>query len=110
MMLRGIIFFFIFVSASAFADQAPLEIQMKSLSYLPKKVEISAGQAIVWKNTSYTKHSATSEDGKTFDTGMVAPGHASREILFNQPGDFIYHCSMHGKTMSGEIVVKALGK
>jgi plastocyanin len=89
----------------------PTVIEMKSITYSPKKIEITAGDSVVWKNTSYTKHSATSNDGgKTFDTGMVSPGQSSKAVLFAQPGDFLFNCSVHGKTMSGEIVVKAASK
>jgi plastocyanin len=110
-MMKKIILLTFFFATASFADQAPLEIQMKSLSYFPKKLQITTGQAVTWKNVSYTKHSAVSnDDGKTFDTGMIAPGKSSGEILFAQPGDFIYHCMMHGKTMTGEIVVKAAVK
>jgi plastocyanin len=94
------------VSASA-----PLEIQIKSLSYAPKEVEITVGQSVIWKNTALTKHSATSNDnGKTFDTEMLAPGKSSQVITFDKAGDYPYHCNLHGKTMSGEISVKADAK
>jgi plastocyanin len=91
-------------SICAFA--APVEIQMKSLSYDPKNVDIVVGQSIVWKNVAYTEHSAASNDAKTFDTGMIAPGDHSKEITIKTPGVYSYHCSMHGRTMSGQITVK----
>ena len=58
-----------------------------------------------------TKHSATSDDdGKTFDTGDIEPGKSSKAVEFEKPGEFKYHCKVHGKTMSGTIVVKAKAK
>jgi plastocyanin len=84
------------------------EVKMKSLSYDPKRIEITQGESITWKNTSLTDHSATSEDSpKSFDTGLVPPGKESRKIVFNKLGVFKYHCSVHGKTMSGIVSVKA---
>jgi plastocyanin len=100
----------LFLATAALAAD-PTVIEMKSITYSPKKIEITAGDSVVWKNTSYTKHSATSsDDGKTFDTGLISPGQSSKAIMFSHPGDFLFNCSIHGKTMSGEIVVKAARK
>ena len=55
--------------------------------------------------------SATSDDdGKTFDTGDIEPGKSSKAVKFEKPGEFKYHCKVHGKTMSGTVVVKAKAK
>ncbi len=94
-------------SASALAaDQAPVKVQMKSISFAPKSITIEEGQSVVWENVSYTDHSATSyDDGKTFDTTMVAPKASSKPIVFHKAGHYKYLCKMHGRTMSGEVVV-----
>jgi plastocyanin len=84
-----------------------VEVKMKSLGYDPKQVEIKVGESVVWKNTAYTEHSATS--GATpavFDTGMISPGKESKPIKFKKIGQYQYHCSLHGMTMSGIVVVK----
>ena len=50
---------------------------------------------------------ATSEDdGKAFDTGEIKPGESSSPVKFDKEGEFTYHCKIHGKTMSGLVVVK----
>jgi plastocyanin len=83
-------------------------VAVKSLSFSPKKVEVEAGESVVWKSEARTKHSATSDDdGKTFDTGDIEPGKSSKAIKFEKAGEFKYHCKVHGKTMSGTVVVKA---
>jgi plastocyanin len=85
-----------------------ITVTMKSLSYDPKKLEIGVGDAVVWTNKSFAAHTATSDDdGKTFDTGNVEPSGSSKAIKFEKEGEFKYHCVVHGKTMSGTIVVKA---
>jgi len=81
------------------------QITMKSLSYDPKVINVKAGDSVEWMNKSYTEHSATADDGKEFDTGYVAPQKTSKKIVFAKAGTYMYHCSMHGKTMSGEIIV-----
>ena len=40
------------------------------------------------------------------DTGQIKPGESSSPVTFDKEGEFKYHCKIHGKTMSGTIVVK----
>lgn len=79
-------------------------VQMKSISYEPKKLVVHAGDKVEWTNVSLTPHSATSESG-AFDTGMIDPKKSSKAVEFKTPGTFPYHCSMHGKTMSAVVEV-----
>jgi plastocyanin len=93
------------------SEAKPITVTMKSLSYDPKKLEVHVGDSVVWTNTSRTTHSAMSDDdGKTFDTGEIEPGKSSKPVKFEKEGEFKYHCKVHGKTMSGTIVVKAVQK
>jgi plastocyanin len=91
------------------SDAKPSAVEMKSISYDPKSVEVPVGGSIVWINKSFTNHTATSEDGgKTFDTGEIKPNESSSPVKFDKEGEFQYHCKIHGKTMSGTVVVKSL--
>jgi len=95
------------VAWSANAPAAPVSVVMKSISYDPKSVEVPVGGSIVWTNKAFTNHTATSEDdGKTFDTGEIKPNESSSPVKFDKEGEFTYHCKIHGKTMSGTVVVK----
>ncbi len=88
-------------------EAKPVTVTMKSLGYDPRKLEIHVGDSVVWTNESRTTHTAASDDeGKTFDTGEVEPGKSSKPVKFEKEGEFKYHCKVHGKTMSGTIVVK----
>jgi plastocyanin len=89
------------------SDAKPTSVEMKSISYDPKSVEIPVGGSIVWTNKAFTNHTATSEDdSKTFDTGEIKPNESSSAVKFDKEGEFKYHCTIHGKTMSGTVVVK----
>ena len=89
-------------------EPKPTSVEMKSISYDPKSVEVPVGGSIVWTNKAFTNHTATSEDdGKTFDTGEIKPGESSSAVKFDKEGEINYRCKIHGKTMSGTIVVKA---
>ena len=98
-------------TSDAKSDARPVTVTMKSLSYEPKKLEIHVGDSVVWTNGSRTTHTAISDDdGKTFDSGEVEPGKTSKPVKFDKEGEFKYHCKVHGKTMSGTIVVKPAEK
>jgi len=82
-------------------------VTMKSLSFDPEKLEVHAGDSVVWANKAHATHTATSDDDRsTFDTGDVEPGKSSKAVKFGKEGEFPYHCNVHGKSMSGTIVVK----
>lgn len=82
-------------------------VTITSLSYDPKKLEIRAGDSVVWTNKAFSRHTATSDDeGKAFDTGEIPPDESSKAVKFDKVGEFKYHCTVHGKTMSGIILVK----
>ena len=102
-------------------SDSPVVVEMKSLAFEPKTVNIFVGQKLIWKNTSYTQHSATGDvekalsgkDSKNegvFDTGLIDPKAQSKPIVFASPGSFAYHCSVHGKTMGGVVIVKELAQ
>ena len=91
------------------SDAKPTSVEMKSISYDPKSVEVSVGGSIVWTNKAFTNHTATSDDGQTFDTGEIKPNESSSAVKFDKEGEFTYHCKIHGKTMSGVVIVKPAG-
>jgi plastocyanin len=99
---------FTLAASLACAAGETITVKVKSLSYDPKVVEARVGDTVVWSNSSLTKHTATSDDdGKTFDTAEIKPDETSPPVKFEKAGEFNYHCKVHGKSMSGTIVVKA---
>ncbi len=107
------------MAASLACSAETVNVKMKSLSYDPKELAIRLGDSVTWSNAAFSKHTATSsnaafskhtatsyDDGKTFDTGEIQPDATSSPMKFDKDGEFKYHCKIHGKTMSGTIVVK----
>ena len=88
------------------ASANPAVIKMNSLGYDPKVITIKAGEAVQWQNVAHTEHYATADDGKTFDIGPIEPKASSQPVPFPAAGEYKYHCKIHGRTMSGTIVVK----
>ena len=96
------------LTGASVVEAKSITVTMKSLSYDPKSLEVDIGDTVVWTNSSLTKHTATSDDdGKTFNTGEVKPDDKSSPVKFDKVGEFKYHCKIHGRSMSGAIVVKA---
>jgi plastocyanin len=69
-----------------------------TFTFSPTTITIKAGTTVVWTNTTGTSHTVTSDDGKTFDSGIASPIAASGGTFmftFNTPGTFAYHCQIH---------------
>jgi plastocyanin len=103
--------FLAFMLAGSLACSAEtVNVKMKSLSFDPKELAIHLGDSVTWTNAAFSKHTATSDDdGKTFDTGEIQPDATSGPVKFEKEGGFKYHCKIHGRSMSGTIVVKPAG-
>ena len=100
---------FVFVLAASDVCLAveTITVAIRSLSFDPKQVEAHVGDTIVWTNNSLTSHTAISDDdGKSFDTGELKPNETSKPVKLERQGEFRYHCKIHGRSMSGTIVVK----
>jgi len=88
------------------SEGKPITVTMKSLSYDPKNLEVHVGDSVVWSNQARTTHTATSDDdGQTFETGNIEPSRSSTPVRFDKKGEFKYYCKVHGRSMSGTVVV-----
>ena len=91
-----------------------------SLKYVPEDVTISAGQTVVWTNTSSTFHTVTNDpalakdrrhaqlppEAQPFDSGNIAPGEVFQHT-FEVPGTYVYFCIPHETMgMIGKITVE----
>lgn len=70
-----------------------VEVRVKGFAFLPRALEIIAGDSVVWRNEDIAPHSATAVDG-SWDTGAIAKGE-SAEMTFETPGEFAYVCAFH---------------
>lgn len=76
-------------------------------TFSPATITIKAGTTVVWTNMSGAPHTVTSDDGKTFDSGIGNPIAASGgtfKFTFNTAGTFAYHCQIH-PYMKAKVVV-----
>lgn len=82
----------------------PVSIDIRSLRFAKRKVEVDAGTTVLWRNRDPLSHTVTSDDGQ-FDSGEIAPD-ASWSHTFTTPGTFSYHCGPHPE-MKATVVVRA---
>jgi plastocyanin len=75
----------------------------------PQQIEVAPGTEVVWVNRGRNDHDLISDSAAEF--GAVAadfkPGDEYR-FVFNEPGEYPYHCTIHGTAeigMIGTIVV-----
>ena len=78
---------------------------MRGLAFLPRRVEISVGTTLVWRNEDPLAHTVTAVDG-SFDSGLIGAGSTWRKT-FSKPGTYQVTCTPH-PFMKATIVVKAV--
>jgi plastocyanin len=82
-----------------------LTVTIKNGVYSPNPVMVTVGQSVNWLNADTFAHTAT--DSGVFDTGSIAPTSAADgPVLFNTPGTFNYHCTLHANENATIIVTR----
>ena len=92
------------LAAAPLAQAATVTVTINNYTFIPAKVTVHPGDTVTWTNQDSIPHTATSLDGKTFDSGAIDPD-ASWSYTFAKPGSYAYRCSIH-PDMQGEVDVK----
>ena len=79
-------------------------VTISNFKFTPASVTVSRGARITVANHDSTAHTATADDGKSFDTGDIDPG-SSATVSLSKSGTYRYHCSIH-PFMHGTLVVR----
>ena len=69
-----------------------------SFGFVPATITIKVGTTVTWTNNTSAPHTVTSDDGKTFDSGVNTPIGANGgtfSFTFTKAGTFTYHCQIH---------------
>lgn len=95
-----------------------VQVAVQDNEFVPKSVEISVGDTVVWSHQGSRPHTVTADDG-SWDSNPDCPSNIascmvagqSYERQFDQAGTFPYYCKLHGSAggggMAGVVVVKA---
>ena|SRR2546426_11644139 len=92
---------------SASASQMTVSIftdQNGFFGFSPKTLTVKVGTTVTWKNTTQVAHTVTSDDGASFDSGVVPAG-GIFTFTFAKAGSYAYHCDIH-PYMKATIIVK----
>jgi plastocyanin len=81
-----------------------VRVDISMFSFHPSRVTIPSGTKVAWTDRDSTEHTATADNGATFDTGSIQHGQ-TKTFTFTTPGTYAYHCACH-PFMTGTIIVK----
>jgi plastocyanin len=82
---------------------AIVTVVMRNTTFVPGRVQVTAGTTVVWRNEDQLIHTVTAND-KSFDSGLLQPGKTYRRT-FDKPGQYPYYCLPH-PFMKGVVVVR----
>jgi plastocyanin len=91
-------------AASANARGSASTVKISDFKFAPASVTVKPDAGVTVSNQDSTAHTATADDGQSFDTGALDPG-SSQTIAVSKPGTYPYHCSIHS-FMHGTLVVR----
>lgn len=80
-------------------------VVIQNFAYSPKEITVMAGQPVSFTNKDTVAHSLTSDDGTSFDTGLVAQNQSK---IFTAPatsGKYPFHCTPH-PGIKGTLIVE----
>lgn len=80
-----------------------MRVGMRNLTYIPKRIEITAGTTVAWRNDDPLAHTVTAVN-KSFDSGLIDGGGSWRRT-FDRPGTYEVFCQPH-PFMKATIVVR----
>ena len=79
-------------------------VLIKNFSFKPAQITIKRGTKVRWINQDSTTHTATSKNGRSFDSGRLGKGQRYTHT-FKSAGKKKYLCEIH-PFMRGSVVVK----
>jgi plastocyanin len=78
-------------------------VRIDRFLFEPPVLTVRIGDTVEWKNAGSVPHTATSTDGKTFDSSAIASGR-SWSFKPKKKGTFNYVCTLH-PNMKGKLIV-----
>lgn len=79
-------------------------MKIHGFKFVPATLTVTHGGRLTVTNDDGTAHTATADDGHSFDTGTLVPG-ASKTMTVPKPGSYPYLCTLH-PFMHGKLVVQ----
>ena len=89
--------------AAALAAGKTHTVTIEGLKFNPERLEVAAGDTVVWTNQDVVPHTVTASRAKV-ESGEIAPGKSWRFVA-KKKGEMPYICRIH-PTMKATLVVK----
>ena len=89
--------------AAVLAAGKTYTVQIEGMKFVPERLEVAAGDTVVWTNKDFLPHSVTASEAKV-ESGDLAPGNRFRFVA-KKKGEMAYICRLH-PVMKGTLVVK----
>jgi plastocyanin len=80
------------------------KVLIQNFRFKPAHITIKRGTKVRWINKDSTAHTATANNGRSFDSGRLRPGQRYTHT-FKSAGKKRYHCKIH-PDMRASVVVK----
>jgi plastocyanin len=83
---------------------APPTVNVQSIdnTFRPDRIEVAPGTEVVWVNRGRNEHDISFDAGFGVTAADFQPGDEYRHV-FTEPGEYPYHCTIHGTTTVGMI-------
>jgi plastocyanin len=93
------------LSSAVEAKKRPTKtVLIQGFKFKPANITIKRGTRVIWINRDSAQHTATANNGRSFDSGLLRKGQRYTHT-FKSAGRKNYHCEPH-PFMKGSIVVK----
>lgn len=101
--LRSFAVVALFLLIPAVVSATEYFVDIPGFNFDPAELTIMEGDIVTWTNNHTFNHTSTSDDGSTWDSGIIPPGE-SFSHTFTAAGTYPYHCTIH-LSMTGTITV-----
>jgi plastocyanin len=89
--------------AAVFAAEKTHEVRIEGIKFVPERLEVAAGDMVVWTNKDLVPHTVTASQAKV-ESGEIAPNKSWRFVA-KRKGEMAYICRLH-PVMKAVLVVK----
>src|SRR5215203_2292021 len=91
-------------SVAGARKQQTRTVVIQNFSFKPAHITIKRGTKVTWINKDSVQHTATANNGRSFDSGRLGKGQRYSHT-FKSAGKKSYHCEIH-PDMKGRITVR----
>jgi plastocyanin len=85
------------------ASGKSVTIVISNFQFIPDEVTVHQGEEVIIHNEDSVGHTFTAVN-RSFNTGVIPPGHTVHIIIHNKPGTYPFLCLIH-QFMTGTLVV-----